>query len=330
MAVDWIKWRKIGEGLLTHLPGVTRLANRVSGGSGDARYCYSVWLRHLVCLAHAGLPTDPESVAELGPGDSLGMGLCALLTGANHYYACDVRTFAHRERNLAVLDELVQLLRRRADLPGPAEYPRANPKLTDYTFPRHILPDERLKRALADQRLHQIRAALTGDASAAGDIRIHYVAPWYDRRLVPPGTLDLVFSQAVLEHVDDLEGAYQTLHHWLAPGGVSSHQIDFYCHHYAREWNGHWTYAPRVWQLIRGRRTFAINRQPLSRHRALLKANGFQIRHERPNHEPSRLTHADLAPEFAHLTDEDLTTRSALIQAIKIDAPQRIGLIARP
>lgn len=317
--MDLVKWRKIGEGLLTYVPGVTQLAQRVSGGSGDARYCYSVWLRHLVCLAEADLPTDPHTVGELGPGDSLGVGLCAMLTGADHYFACDVRTYADPERNRAVLDELVEMLRARTPIPGPDEYPRANPKLPDYEFPQHVLTDERLAAALDAPRVEAIRRALAGDTAPDAPVTLRYVAPWYDRGLVAPGTLDLVFSQAVLEHVDDLDNAYATMHAWLAPGGVSSHQVDFYCHHYAREWNGHWTYPPATWRLIRGRRSYGINRQPLSAHRALLARHGFELRNERPNRAASTLARDRLAAEFEHLTDEDLTTRSALLQAVKRD-----------
>ena len=67
------------------LPPVKRiLMNKAkgTGGSISASYCYSVWLRHLVTTAGCGLNCNPRTVAELGPGDSLGVGLAALLSGA--------------------------------------------------------------------------------------------------------------------------------------------------------------------------------------------------------------------------------------------------------
>src|SRR3977135_940863 len=39
----------------------------------SARYCYSVWLRHLVNAWQQGLHTLPEVVVELGPGSSQGV-----------------------------------------------------------------------------------------------------------------------------------------------------------------------------------------------------------------------------------------------------------------
>jgi hypothetical protein len=38
------------KGIATFVPGVRRLANRRAGGPASARYCYSVWLRHLVVV----------------------------------------------------------------------------------------------------------------------------------------------------------------------------------------------------------------------------------------------------------------------------------------
>jgi hypothetical protein len=70
----------------TLIPGVSQLApvRRVlerharvlerdaCGSQGtEGRYCYSVWLRHLVSAAANGLNCSPKAVAELGPGDSL-------------------------------------------------------------------------------------------------------------------------------------------------------------------------------------------------------------------------------------------------------------------
>jgi hypothetical protein len=76
-------------------------------------YCYEVWLKHLTLLWANGLRTIPDTVAELGPGDSLGTGLAALLSGANHYYALDIIRYADTPRNLMIFDQLVDLFQRR-------------------------------------------------------------------------------------------------------------------------------------------------------------------------------------------------------------------------
>ena len=66
----------------------------------------------------------PGVVAELGPGNSLGIGLSTLLSGADRYHAFDVVPHAQVNHNLAVLDELIALFKARADIPGPAEFPQ--------------------------------------------------------------------------------------------------------------------------------------------------------------------------------------------------------------
>ena len=76
-------------GLATYVPGYEYL--EPTGGTSSARYCYSVWLRHLVMAYDSGLlQRPPATVAELGPGDSIGIGLAALLSGARKYHALDV------------------------------------------------------------------------------------------------------------------------------------------------------------------------------------------------------------------------------------------------
>lgn len=85
-------------GLATFLPIARRFTNRGSGGTDSARYCYCVWLRHLVSLEAAGLGAAWPVVAELGPGDSLGTGIAALLCGVEQYYAFDVKPYFQIKR----------------------------------------------------------------------------------------------------------------------------------------------------------------------------------------------------------------------------------------
>ena len=72
------------KGALTWVPPLNawRRHRATTGGSDSARYCYSVWLRHLRSLAPYGFRVKGAHVGELGPGDSIGIGLAALLSGA--------------------------------------------------------------------------------------------------------------------------------------------------------------------------------------------------------------------------------------------------------
>jgi len=312
-----MKLKPLLYGLATWIPGVYTLRGKGTGGTVCARYCYGVWLRHLVMARRHGLDTHPRVVAELGPGDSLGIGLAALVSGAERYLALDVVDYATVARNLAIFDELVALFRAREPIPGHQEWPRVVPRLPDYCFPDAILDEARLSRALQPERLARIRQSIAGVGQA--DSPVSYKVPWNDAGVIEPATVDMVYSQAVLEHVDDLAGTYRALRTWLRPGGFMSHAIDFTSHSTATAWNGHWACADLHWRLIRGGRPYLLNRQPHSVHLRLLADLGFTVVCDEPVTSPSRLPRARLAPRFADLTDADLVTSEAFIQAVRTD-----------
>ena len=302
------------KGIATFVPGVGRLWHR---RRGSARYCYSIWLRHLVMAEKSGVSTDPGVVAELGPGGSLGVGIAALLTGANRYNALDVRPYATDEQNLIVFDELVELLARRESVPDGAEFPMARPLLDSYEFPSNILTEPRLEQSMDRDRVASIRTSLSGLGGAGlPDSYVAHISPWYDSDVIQASSLDMVFSQAVLEHVGDLSSAYETLGRWLRPGGIMSHTIDFRSHGYASKWDGHWAYSDFVWKLVEGRRPFLINRQPYSVHIELMDRFEFEVVEDVKDKSAPSLSRRRLASRFRHLSDDDLTTSGAFVQAI--------------
>ena len=319
-----IRKRRLLFNALTFIPGVTALPpvkrilqRRVTGTGGtiSARYCYSVWLRHLVLAAEGGKNTNPKSVAELGPGDSIGVGLAALLSGAERYFAIDVVTHANPERNLVIFEELVALFSARADIPDNSELPEVIPRLKNYRFPRGILTEDRMRRSLAPERVALIRASIkdcTSDKSL-----IQYRAPWHNEQIIERNSIDMIFSQAVLEHVDRLVETYRTMRLWLAPEGLMTHTIDLKSHGWAEEWNGHWTYSDFMWKLVRGKDVWLINREPASRHIRILLEEGFRVVRQDRTSLPTRVTRHQLATRFRDMPEDDLTTSELFIHAIK-------------
>lgn len=310
---------------LTLVPGADRmpilrhhLERRMTGTGGtcSARYCYAVWLRHLVLVAEHGLNPDPKNVAELGPGDSIGTGVAALLCGAERYAALDVVRHAEDRRNLEVFEELVELVGRRTDIPDEQEFPHLRPTLASYRFPSSLLSARRLERALAPARLAAIRGALQG-GNPGGPIR--YFVPWSDPAVVPVGSQDLVFSQAVLEHVDALPEAYAAMRRWLRPGGCLSHQVDLKSHNSAPTWDGHWRLGPLRWNLTRGRRLWYINRQPWSEHLRLLAEAGFRVVWTQLARTPPTFDRDALAAPFRHMPEDDRSISGGFVLAVPGD-----------
>jgi hypothetical protein len=315
-----IKFRSLLKGLISYVPYATRFAIPKTGGSNSARYCYSVWLRHLVLARVNGFSGPIKAMAELGPGDSLGVGLAAMLSGVDKYYALDCKPFASTQQNLQMLDELLQLFASRADIPGDDEFPRVYPKLTDYRFPGW-LPELQAAASPDATRVAAIRRALEAGCdgvTAAPDIPISmkYVAPWNNSNEIPSGSVDIVISQAVMEHVDDVPSTYKLSAMWLRPGGLMSHTIDFKSHGFATDWNGHWTIPGSVWTFVRAKRPFAINRLPHSRHVSEILGNGCTILFDQINR-GAAISHKQLAREFRGLSSDDLTASEAVVQATK-------------
>nr|MDO8081413.1 methyltransferase domain-containing protein [Candidatus Freyarchaeota archaeon] len=318
--MNFKKYIALSRGIATYIPGLhahmTQIFGTIFGRS--ARYCYSRWLRHLTMAHKNGFPNKPNVIAELGPGDSLGVGFAALLSGSNKFYAFDVVKYNNPKKNLKIFDELVDLFKRRENIPNEIRFPEVEPYIKSYEFPGHILTETRLNEALRPERIESIRNAIINLNNAEeNEIQIFYFAPWYNSAIIKEESVDMIFSNAVLEHVDDLKYTYELLHRWLKPGGFMSHQINFECHEIAKEWNGHWTYSDFVWRLIRGKRSFLLNRDPHSTHIELMKKIGFKIVCDIKVKKVSKIQRKKMAPRFRNLSEEDLTTSRAFIQAIK-------------
>ena len=131
-----------------------------TGRKIDARYYYSAYMRHIVCLYECGMTHIPKRVVELGPGDTLGMGICSLLMGTDEYFAFDIKKHTNVNTNLKILDDLVLLFKNKSDIPNDNEFPGVKPVLNSYSFPEHIFNDEHLQKFLTDDRINNIRQAL--------------------------------------------------------------------------------------------------------------------------------------------------------------------------
>lgn len=310
--------RKLLFGIASFIPGFKGKKSLSTGGTNDARYCYSVWLRHMVIAYNKGLCRSiPETVAELGPGDSIGIGLAALLSGASRYVGLDAVQHASLERNLDVFDELVMLYKDRERIPSGAGFSDVKPYLDSYEFPSAIMNDDHLHKVLAQERIEKIRWSIQNVGHK--DSCIRYIAPWFARDVIEHGSIDMIFSQAVMEYVPNYGQAYRSMRAWLKPQGFVSHQIDFRSHQTTDTWDGHWACSDLVWRLMRGKRSYFITRSVHSQHVAALKAAGFDVIVDQKIVLRSQTPSGRLNPRFRIFGPEDVTTAGALIQARRSD-----------
>ncbi len=305
------------KGLLSKFTGYKKKAPAPTGGTINSRYCYSVWLRHLVHACRSGYINDNATVAELGPGDSLGTGLAALLCGCSRYYALDIFKYWDVERNLKIFNELIELVKQRADIPGDAEFPRTTPKLDNYTFPGDILSEKILQESLADDRINKIRHELIHPEEKQDNAFINWYVPWDDQSVIERDSVDFFFSQAVLQSVSNLDDTYAAMRGWLKTGGIMSHSIDFSSVGLTKSWNGHWTFSDTEWKIVSQKIFIPLNRASLGDHLKLLEKYNLQLTEKTNYPAPVGFSKKALNTQFKEKTEEDLSTRAAFLQAIK-------------
>src|SRR5262249_26876284 len=93
----------------------------------------------------------------------------------------------------------------------------------------------------------------------------------------------------------------------------ASHVIDFAAHGLSPFWNGHWAYSDWQWNLVRGRREFLLNREPLNTHLACAKKVGFEVLLARRLHDDQGLSVHNLSKQFRQLDAEDARTRGVTL-----------------
>ena len=296
------------KGMLTYVPILNewRLRRGSTGGTNTARYCYAVWLRHLVMLDRQGFNHRGASIGELGPGDSIGTGLAGLLSGANQYVGLDVIPYSATADLETIFNELAGMYLSEQPIPTHDEFPAVRPRLSSYGFPSELVRSENL-----GEMVSRIASDLSLGMNKGKYIKYH--APWTSVDVVAADSLDLIFSQGVLQCVDDLQETYRAMFAWLKPGGYSSHSIGCAGIYLSPHWNGHWAYTDLEWKLVRGRRAFLLNRASVKTHTSLARRAGFEVLSLERDYATGGLPVGALAARFQALDGEDLRTRGIMM-----------------
>lgn len=309
--------RPIVKGLVTFIPGSQYMRpKKGEGNTGSATYCYRVWLKHLTMLWENGLKEIPSSLGELGPGGSLGVGLAAMLSGIDQYYALDMKKYSNSEKNLKILDDLVDLFRSRSSSRS-GGWPDINDYLDENQFPSHILTDELLSKTLSDERVNKIREALNPSGNNTSNLAIKHIAPWSDSAVIEKNSMDLIISHSVMEHVNDLDMAYKAMANWIKPGGFMSHQVDLSAHTVTTKWNGYRQYSNSTWKIIVGNRPYLINREPCSTHLNLLKRSGFVEQCCMKKYDDEGIERSLLSSRWKNISDDDFKCKGLFVQVKK-------------
>lgn len=228
--------------------------------------------------AHGGW--TGRRVLECGPGDSLGVGLLALAAGASSYCAIDRFPV---EFDMASERRVFQILLDGMDGESRARVEAAIELLADGYRVR-------------DGRLTYFNSISLEEAS----------------RRFAQERFDVIFSNAVLEHVGDLESSLRSMRELLVPGGVMLHDVDLRSHQRFEKHPLHFLeYSPSLWRAMTSN-TGEPNRCRLPAYLAILQHLGFE----------------DVQVRVTQRFDEDLVTRvrPRLAAAFRDLSPEDLGV----
>lgn len=306
---DFVRIKSVIKGVGSFVLPAWRSSTPGDTGAIDANGSYAIFVRYVRALAKAGIEFDGRSVMEFGPGASLGVGFCALLCGASRYHPIDLIDHTDPERNVLIFDQLAGMLKDRAPIPTNDSCGRIFPFLDDTDFARDLLPDDLLSRTLNPKRIAAIRNDISKQTR-------QFVRPSSSHNIANQAidaAVDIILSESVMEHVDDLEGAYAFFARSISPDGCMVHLIDYGSHKLTSEWNGHWQASPLMWSLTRGKRYYLINRAPHQHHVDLMEQNGFSVLHTERLRRPDGLLRPEMSDQFQSMSLIDSQTHLASV-----------------
>jgi SAM-dependent methyltransferase len=254
-----------------------RLNLFVAGPMDRPKYAFDVFKQHYEV---AGFSTVPgRTVLELGPGDSLLTALYARSFGASRTWLIDVAPLASRNSTLFAQAEQM-LTQLDLPVPGVGRMPSVSAVL----------------QSLNATYLTEGLASL---------------------KTVPDGAVDLIFSQAVLEHVRlaDFAKLVREMRRVLKPNGVASHEIDFRDH--LQNGLNNLRFPGRIWESeFMVRSGFYTNRLRWPAMKGLFQEAGFSVKLRTVERWPNGLpTHQrSMALPFRTVPAEELMVKLAHVE----------------
>lgn len=258
------------KGLMTYIPGIApiidkkKLSTRHSGA--QAEFCYTLWLSILTLFSDKGIQHKFSAIGEIGNGGSLGVGICALLTGCEKYYSLEIDHILDKNLNLNILDELVVLFKNKTCISD--KYKKLNIKANSYEYPESLIEP----LFLNEKFIEEIRADIINEFKNSK--RLMIVKNWHSHSAL---NLDFIFSRAVMEHVLLPKNVYFGSATHLKVGSFMFHDIEFHSHGITKRIDGHFLIPGNLWKIIFGKRLYFLNRWSLNEHLTCITNNGFKI-----------------------------------------------------
>ena len=200
-----------------------------------------------------------KTVLEIGPGNDISTGILMVLAGAKHVFLVD------RISNNRYIEHSVD-----ADLG----------RVTALAAYIHRPGLEKTCQLAVDPLEVLDRISVVDCYFTDTDQLLQHIGPQVK--------IDVILSNTVLEHVDDLMTLFNNAHHMLTPQGVMFHYVDVsdhayhVLHRYRKAWMldnylNHMEYSDRTWAYLNDRRALNMNRKTLPYYLDLCDACHFDI-----------------------------------------------------
>lgn len=262
--------KAITKGIITYIPGISLLLKKMkaqsSHSASNAEFCYSLWLSLLVYLKENGIKLNLKRIGEIGTGGSLGVGICALLTGSEEYYALEIEDNFDKENNLKLLNEIVSMLKKKTPISD--NFKQMNIKIENHEFPEDIIKPFFSENNLVSEIKDDL---MTGCINSK---RIKIIKKWENEDSLK---LDFILSRAVMEHVRNPDIVYESIAFHLKEKSFMFHDIEFHSHGITNLSNGHFIISNILWKIIYGKRDYFLNRWDLKKHLSSIIENNFAV-----------------------------------------------------
>lgn len=269
-AVPW--WGRMGAKLLfSSLPVSYQFWSRINlfrhGKMDSPDYALDCFQTHWQAVANGA--ATPETIVELGPGDSLATALIARAHGVRTTFLVDAGAFASRS-----LDIYLRLRHRLLQLDGSRRLPEFNSveEMLNVTGGRYLTEGTASLRTISDD------------------------------------SVDLVYSHATLEHVPlrEVEEQLRQTRRILRPSGIVSHQVDLRDH--LGGGLNNLRFSEAFWESPRVHRSgFYTNRIRLPEYLEMFRDCGFMVRKlDVQRWDALPLKRRNLDRRYRSLTDDDL------------------------
>jgi SAM-dependent methyltransferase len=242
------------------------------GEMQDPGYALGVFNKHMIS---SGLSGRSGLVGlEMGPGDSVGSALAARAAGFSMFYLVDTGAYANSD---------------------PETYRAMSRNWRGRGMPAVDIDDA--------NSLHDVLESCNATYLTNG---------LQSYREIPAASVDLIFSQAVLEHVrrDDFPQVAAEMRRILKPDGVASHQVDLQDH--LGGGLNNMRIASRWWETeFMARSGFYTNRIRFGEMCREFEHAGFDVEVKSVvRWDTVPLPPRNLAAEFRHFSDDDLLVSS--------------------